>query len=217
MQYKLEKPVHGTIGTKKYQCNIEWRNGKFIADEPVKSGGEDTGPDPFTLLLSSLASCTLVTLRMYIDRKGWDISSIAVNTNLFQSKQGEELLTFIDRDISFPNADVSAEQKNRLAEIAQACPVSKILEGNTKVRTYVYHEEEVDKKIKYANDDITVVWKPELCKHSGRCVTQLPQVFDLKAHPWINAKGADTQTIIDQVHKCPTGALSIKNNNDPVF
>jgi putative redox protein len=217
MQYKLEKPVHATIGTKKYQCNIEWRNGKFIADEPVKSGGEDTGPDPFTLLLSSLASCTLVTLRMYIDRKGWDIPSIAVNTNLFQSKQGEELLTFIDRDITFPNADVSTEQKNRLAEIAQACPVSKILEGNTKVRTYVYHEEEVDKKIKYANDDITVVWKPELCKHSGRCVTQLPQVFNLKAHPWINAKGADTKTIIDQVNKCPTGALSIKNNNDPVF
>jgi len=212
MQYKLEKPVHATTGTVKYQCTIEWRNGKFIADEPVKGGGQDTGPDPFTLLLSSLASCTLVTLRMYIDRKGWDIPAIAVNANMFQSKQGDALQTFIDRDISFPGAEVSAEQKNRLAEIAQACPVSKILEGNTKVRTYVYHEEEVDKKIKYANDDITVVWKPELCKHSGRCVTQLPSVFDLKAHPWINAKGADTQTIIDQVNKCPTGALSIQQN-----
>ncbi len=212
MQYKLEKPVHGTIGTTKYQCTIEWRNGKFIADEPVKSGGQDTGPDPFTLLLSSLASCTLATLRMYIDRKGWDIPAISVNTNMFQTKQGEELQTFIDRDISFSGAEVSAEQKNRLAEIAQACPVSKILEGNTKVRTYVYHEEEVDKKIKYANEDITVVWKPELCKHSGRCVTQLPSVFDLKAHPWINAKGAATQTIIDQVNKCPTGALSIQQN-----
>lgn len=212
MQYKLEKPVHATTGTVKYQCTIEWRNGKFIADEPVKSGGQDTGPDPFTLLLSSLASCTLVTLRMYIDRKDWDIPAIAVNANMFQTKQGEELQTFIDRDISFPGVEVSAEQKNRLAEIAQACPVSKILEGNTKVRTYVYHEEEVDKKIKYANEDITVVWKPELCKHSGRCVTQLPSVFDLKAHPWINAKGADTQIIIDQVNKCPTGALSIQQN-----
>jgi putative redox protein len=212
MQYKLEKPVHGTIGTAKYQCNIEWRNGKFIADEPVKSGGQDTGPDPFTLLLSSLASCTLVTLRMYIERKGWDIATIAVNANLFQSKQGEELQTFIDRDITFPGAVLTAEQKNRLAEIAQACPISKILEGYTKVRTYVYHEEDVDKKIKYANDDITVVWKPELCKHSGRCVTQLPSVFDLKAHPWINAKGAGTAAIIEQVNKCPTGALSIQQN-----
>jgi len=214
MQYKLEKPVHGSIGTAKYQCSIEWRNGKFTADEPVKGGGGDTGPDPFTLLLSSLASCTLVTLRMYIDRKGWTIPAIAVNANMFQTKQGEELVTFIDRDISFPDASVTAEQKNRLAEIAQACPISKILEGNTKVRTYVYHEEDADKKLKYANDDITVVWKPELCKHSGRCVTQLPQVFDLKAHPWIDVKGADTKTIIEQVAKCPTGALSIKNNNE---
>lgn len=213
MQYKLEKPVHGTIGTAKYQCTIEWRNGKFIADEPVKGGGGDTGPDPFTLLLSSLASCTLVTLRMYIERKGWAIPNIAVNVNMFQTKAGEEMQIFIDRDISFPGAEVSAEQKNRLSEIASACPVSKIIEGNTKVRTFVYHEEEMDKKIKYANDDITVVWKPELCKHSGRCVTQLPKVFDLKAHPWINAKGADTTAIIDQVNKCPTGALSIQQNN----
>jgi len=213
MQYKLEKPVHGTMGNTKYQCTIEWRNGKFIADEPVKNGGQDTGPDPFTLLLSSLASCTLVTLRMYIDRKGWDIPNIEVNANLFQTTQGEEAQNFIDRDISFPGAVVSAEQKNRLSEIAAACPVSKILEGNTKVRTYVYHEEDVDKKIKYANDDIMVVWKPELCKHSGRCVTQLPKVFNLKEHPWVNAKGADSATIMEQVGKCPTGALSIQQNN----
>ncbi len=188
MEYKLEKPVTGTIGTIKYQCTIEWRNGKFFADEPVKSGGQDTGPDPYTLLLSSLASCTLATLRMYIDRKEWNITDIAVRVNMFQSKQGEDTTTFLDRDISFPNSEVSAEQKNRLTEIAQNCPVSKILEGTTKVRTYVYHEEDVDKKIKYSNDDITVVWKPELCKHSGRCVIQLPKVFDLKAHPWITQK-----------------------------
>ncbi|MGC4099933.1 (4Fe-4S)-binding protein [Ferruginibacter sp.] len=214
MQYKLEKPVSGTIGTVKYQCTIQWRNGTFIADEPVKTGGLDTGPDPFTLLLASLVSCTLATLRMYIDRKQWDIPNIAVSANMFQTKQGEELQTFLDRDISFPGVEVSAEQKDRLAEIAANCPVSKILEGNTKVRTYVYHEEDVDKKIKYSNgDDITVVWKPELCKHSGRCVTQLPQVFNLKAHPWVNANGADSQTIIDQVNKCPTGALSIQKNN----
>ena len=212
MQYKLEKPVHGTIGTEKYKCTVEWRNGKFIADEPTTTGGKDEGPDPFTLLLSSVATCTLITLRMYIDRKGWDIPAIAVNTNLFQTKQGDKLTTFIDRDISFISA-VSPEQKDRLLQIAQACPISKLMEGEVKIRSFVYHEEEVDKNIKYKNEEVTVVWKPELCKHSGRCVTQLPAVFNLKAQPWINVNGADAQTIIEQVAKCPTGALSVIDKN----
>lgn len=207
MEYKLQKPVHGSIGTEKYQCTIEWRNGQFIADEPVKNGGKDTGPDPFTLLLSSLATCTLVTLRMYIDRKEWDIAEIRVNVNLFQAKDGENTTTFIDRDISFPQS-IDAEKKTRLLEIAQNCPVSKLLEGNIKVRSYIFHEEDVDKKIKYTNGDITVLWKPELCKHSGRCVTQLPKVFNLKTKPWVTMTGADSDTIKEQVNRCPTGALS---------
>src|ERR1044072_8400942 len=200
MEYKLQKPVHGAIGTTKYQCVIEWRNGQFIADEPVKNGGQDTGPDPFTLLLSSLATCTLVTLRMYIDRKGWNIPEIRVNVNMFQKKSGEDTTTFIDRDISFPST-VEPEQKNRLLEIAENCPCAKVLEGTVKVRNYIYHEEEVEKKINYSNDDITVVWKPEICKHSGRCVTQLPKVFNLKTKPWVTMPGADTNTIIEQVNK----------------
>ena len=211
MNYKLERPVHGTIGTEKYRCTVEWRNGRFIADEPPKVGGKDLGPDPYTLLLSSLATCTLVTLRMYIDRKEWNIPEIEVNVNMFQTTQGDKTTTFIDRDIRF-SGQVEAEQKDRLLEIAQNCPISKILEGDIKIRGYVYHEEEADKKIKYSNDEITVVWKPGFCKHSGRCVTQLPQVFDLKAHPWINARGADTPTLIAQVNQCPTGALSFFYN-----
>jgi putative redox protein len=213
MEYKLQKPVHGSIGTEKYQCIIEWRNGQFIADEPVKNGGKDTGPDPFTLLLSSLATCTLVTLRMYIDRKEWDIPEIRVNVNMFQTKDGENTTTFIDRDISFPKA-IEAEKKDRLLEIAQNCPVSKLLEGNIKVRNYIFHEEDVDKKIKYTNGDITVVWKPELCKHSGRCVTQLPKVFNLKTKPWVTITGADSDTIKEQVNRCPTGALSWYDNEE---
>ncbi|AEV96473.1 hypothetical protein A4D02_20120 [Niastella koreensis] len=213
MEYKLQKPVQGTIGTTKYQHVIEWRNGQFIADEPEKQGGQDTGPDPYTLLLSSLASCTLVTLRMYIDRKGWDIPVIKVNVNMWQTKENDILTTYLDRDVVLPEG-TDPEQKNRLLEIAAQCPVSKILEGNIKVRSYVYHDEDVDKKIKYTNGDITVVWKPELCKHSGRCVTQLPKVFNLKTKPWVTITGADSETIKAQVDKCPTGALSWFKNDD---
>lgn len=208
MQYKLDKPVHGENGVEKYQCTIEWRNGSFIADEPVKSGGKDLGPDPYTLLLSSLASCTMITLRMYVERKGWNVPHIIVNTNLWQEKKEEVMKTIIDRDLQFPGAELDAVQKDRLLEIAKACPISKILEGQINVRSFVLHEEDIEEKIKYSNNDITVLWKPSFCKHSARCVSQLPEVFDVKARPWINIEGAATERIIEQVNRCPTGALT---------
>src|SRR5205814_376237 len=145
MQYKFDKPVHAISGTKKYQCTIEWRNGKFVSDEPESSGGMDSGPDPFTLLLSSLASCTLITLRMYIDRKGWDVPEIAVNANLYQEEKVEKTVTVIDRDILFLTK-VDDERKIRLLEIAKKCPISRILEGEIQVRTFLFRDVETEKK-----------------------------------------------------------------------
>lgn len=188
---------------------MQWRNGTFIADEPVSSGGANEGPDPFSLLLSSLASCTLVTLRMYIDRKQWEIPSITVETNLYQYTKDGKMVTVMDRDIRF-NASITAEQRTRLTEIAMACPISKILQGEVQVRTFAYDDSETEKLIKYTNGDITVLWKPDVCRHSGRCVTQLPGVFDIHKHPWVNMQGASSEEIIAQVNKCPTGALSIQ-------
>lgn len=213
MEYKFEKPVHGTIGTEKYQCSITWRNGKFLADEPEKAGGRDMGPDPHTLLLSALISCTLVTLRMYIDRKGWSISEIAVNGNMFQEIKDGKTLTVIDRDIVFLSA-VTDEQKKRLQEIAAQCPVSRILENEIRVRTFVFRDTET-KEIKYANENITVVWRPDFCEHAARCWKQLPQVFDPRIKKWINPDGAPAELIEQQVKKCPSGALGFFYNNKP--
>ncbi|MEO8151050.1 MAG: (4Fe-4S)-binding protein [Bacteroidia bacterium] len=212
MDYKFEKPVHGIIGNEKYQCTIEWRNGKFIADEPATSGGKDSGPDPYTLLLSSLASCTLITMRMYIDRKGWDIPGLAVDANMYHETKDEKTKTIIDCDILFLSP-VSDEQKLRLQEIAKRCPISKILEGEIKVRTFLFRDVETAKKINYANDEITVVWKPELCQHSTRCFAQLPEVFNPRIKKWIDSNGATSERIIDQVRKCPSGALTFYNND----
>jgi uncharacterized Fe-S cluster protein YjdI len=61
---------------------------------------------------------------------------------------------------------------------------------------------------KYTNGEVTVVWKPEVCIHSRLCWTQLGEVFDPRKRPWVNMEGADTARIIDQVSKCPSGALS---------
>ena len=65
----------------------------------------------------------------------------------------------------------------------------------------------------YSNGVVTIVWKNALCKHSGNCVRGLPSVFDSKSSPWINANGATTEEIINQVKKCPSGALSYYMND----
>src|SRR5271154_184242 len=116
MEYLLDTPVTVNIGTEKYECTVAWRNGKFIADEPESSGGKDKGPDPYTLLLSSLGTCTLATLRMYIDRKGWDIPKISVSVNMYQETRDEKKVTVIDRDLNFLSP-VTGEQRERMVQI----------------------------------------------------------------------------------------------------
>ena len=64
----------------------------------------------------------------------------------------------------------------------------------------------------YDNGEITVVWQPDLCAHSARCVNGLPSVFNAKSKPWINVEGADSEAIVDQVSQCPSGALSYFRN-----
>ena len=213
MKYRFEKPVNAAIGTDKYTCRITWRNGSFIADEPKSKGGEDKGPDPYTLLLSSLASCTLITLRMYIERKGWTIPEVAVNVNMYQEEKAGAMVTIIDRDLYFPEA-IPDEQKERLQEIAKACPVSRLLENNIQVRTFMKKDGENAKCILYQNEQITVVWKPELCTHATRCWKELPAVFDPKMKKWINVNGAAAARISEQVSRCPSGALSIRETNN---
>jgi len=66
----------------------------------------------------------------------------------------------------------------------------------------------------YTNDDITVVWKPDVCIHSRLCWTQLGEVFNPRERPWVRMSGADTERIMEQVSKCPSGALSFYRNNE---
>ena len=61
----------------------------------------------------------------------------------------------------------------------------------------------------YSKDGITVVWKPGVCIHSKKCWTELPEVFDPRKKPWTNLEGAGIAQIVEQVNKCPSGALSI--------
>ena len=67
---------------------------------------------------------------------------------------------------------------------------------------------------KYSNGEVTIVWQPEICIHSGKCARGLPEVFKPREKPWITPEGSTTEKIIAQVKKCPSGALSYFMNED---
>lgn len=131
----LKNQIEGKIGIQKYLCTINWRNGELLMDEPLNVGGKDLGPDPMTTLLASLAGCTLATLRMYIDRKEWNIDEIKVSMNLTQD-DSETFVTTITRNLNF-SGDITEEQRERLLLIAEKCPVSKLLKNTIKIETTV--------------------------------------------------------------------------------
>lgn len=72
----------------------------------------------------------------------------------------------------------------------------------------------MDKKIEYTNGEITIIWQPNICQHTGICVRTLPQVYRPQERPWIKIENATTEQLIDQINKCPSGALSYRMNKE---
>lgn len=66
----------------------------------------------------------------------------------------------------------------------------------------------------YSTSEIIILWKPAMCIHSGICVKTLPKVYHPKDRPWITPENSTASEIVDQVAKCPSGALSIKANQE---
>jgi len=65
--------------------------------------------------------------------------------------------------------------------------------------------------LRYRNDEVTVLWRPALCIHSGICASGLPQVFNPRLRPWVAIDGATAAEIVAQVARCPSGALAIED------
>ncbi|TFF34930.1 OsmC family protein [Mucilaginibacter psychrotolerans] len=120
------------IGRAQYQTLVNSGGHAIIADEPLDEGGTNTGMSPYNLLLASLASCTVITLRIYINRKMWAIDEVAVDLQMYRTGNG----ILIDSAISF-KGEVTQEQQKRLVAIADACPIHKILVGNITITTSI--------------------------------------------------------------------------------
>ena len=115
---------------------------RLVADEPLKAGGTDTGPGPYDLLLAALGACTSMTVAMYARRKDWPLETVTVSLSHSREYAAdcrdcdikEGLLDRIDRDIQL-SGPLTAEQKQRLLEIADACPVHRTLTSEIDIRT----------------------------------------------------------------------------------
>ena len=115
--------VSASIGKVPYSIEIKSPTGNLVtADEPLDKGGKDTGFSPKELLAAALSACTSATLRMYMERKGWDVSTIKVETELIEIDNQ----TIFTRKIEL-SEKLDEEKRSRLIQIANACPVHKIL------------------------------------------------------------------------------------------
>lgn len=127
------------------QVEIKASNHHILADEPFDAGGEDKGPSPYDLLLSSLAACKVMTVHLYARRKKWPVETVTITLNHRKiaasdcddcETEGFAKVDIIECEIGF-EGDLQAEQIARLAEIADRCPVHRTLTSETKIRTAV--------------------------------------------------------------------------------
>ena len=134
--------VTARIGRTGFRTDATARTHSLIVDEPVEAGGTDLGPTPYENLLSALGACTAMTLRLYADRKKWPLESVTVQMRSGQShvKDCEECETkkvgigHIERRLELEGA-LTDEQRSRLLEIADRCPVKQTLERGIHVET----------------------------------------------------------------------------------
>lgn len=124
--------VTATIGKDPYRTELKTFIHTVYADEPTEVGGNDSGPTPGDLLRMSLASCTAITLRMYADRKKWDVEMIQV----IVSNERDQQKTTFQCDISV-SGNIDEIQRARLLEIAKACPVHKLLKNPILVESQI--------------------------------------------------------------------------------
>jgi putative redox protein len=123
--------ITANIEKELYRIEIKTPTGNVLyADEPLEKGGQDKGFSPRELLASSLAACTCATVRMYADRKAWDLEKVNINIDLNE----EDGQTKFTRKLELIGK-LDESQRTRLLAVANACPIHKILTGTIAIET----------------------------------------------------------------------------------
>ncbi|WP_026451519.1 bifunctional alpha/beta hydrolase/OsmC family protein [Aequorivita capsosiphonis] len=125
-----------------FTTNLKLGDHYLIADEPTTFGGNNFGPSPYEFLSAGLAACTAMTIQMYATRKKWEVENVSVHINYSKDhavdcehcEEDSAKIDTFNRDIRF-KGNLTDEQKNRLLEIADKCPVHKTLHSKTQVIT----------------------------------------------------------------------------------
>lgn len=123
---------HITLTEKNYLAEAKVRNHFLVVDEPVDLGGDDNAPTPVEYLLTAIGSCVSITLRMYAQRKNWDLGKIVVEVSLKEELKSTGIEKSIVEEISFEK-EPTKSQKEKLLEIAGKCPVAKMVKGETNI------------------------------------------------------------------------------------
>ena len=136
----MEFRVTARVGERGYRTEIEAGGHTVIADEPIAEGGTDQGPTPYDLLAAALGACTAITLRMYADRKQWPLQGVIVSLRHDRNYAADDRdcenapvrMDRIERAIEL-QGPLTDEQRKRLVEIADRCPLHRTLAAGLKI------------------------------------------------------------------------------------
>lgn len=136
---KSNKIVHIYLGDKNYRTVMHAGRHELISDEPEKAGGKDMGPDPYDYLLMSLGSCSVITMKMYADRKKWPVEELFVELLHYKKVAEGDDIGLKKRDVIekevIVKGDLTDEQVKRLVEISKKCPVHRTLMNSIDILT----------------------------------------------------------------------------------